>query len=115
MAPWALVKSDGIEDDDGDLSVNLGLVAGEPGVGLLPLRPDRLSFVSTSGPGSEAPCFSADLCGDVGVRHQVVEPAGMSRGTGFGSEDGDSAVAKVLAHHRADSFLTAVGADSVQE
>jgi hypothetical protein len=44
-----------------------------------------------------------------------VEPAGMSRGTGFGSEDGDSAVAKVLAHHRADSFLTAVGADSVQE
>jgi hypothetical protein len=69
----------------------------------------------SSGAGPEAACLGADLRGDVGVGDQVVIPVGIGRLARFGREDGDAAVAKILVHHRLDSFLAASGANGIEQ
>src|SRR5579862_5857571 len=108
-------SSGGIQDDNGDLAVGVGLVVCESRIVPLLLGPNRIALSAGDGAGAESARFSADFRGDVARRDQVVVPIGMVRRAGLGREDGNAAVPEVLVHHGINSFPAAASADGVQQ
>src|SRR3954465_12744395 len=54
-------RSGWFEDDNGDLSIGLGLIVGEAGIVLLLLDPDGVALISGGGAGAEVAGVGADL------------------------------------------------------
>src|SRR3954452_7707509 len=104
----------GLEDDDGDLAVGVGLVVRVVRIDLDEARQESLALLALGPPRADPTAVTADL--DLGLRigHQVVEPRRVLVGAALAGHDHE-AVAVVEVDQRLDALLAALGARVVQQ
>src|SRR3954447_23901696 len=104
----------GLEDDDGDHAVGIGLVVRVVRIDLDEARPESLALLALGPPRADPTAVTADL--DLGLRigHQVVEPRRVLVGAALAGHDHE-AVAVVEVDQRLDALLAALGARVVQQ
>src|SRR5215207_2999376 len=103
-----------LEDDERDLAVGALLVAAVAAVGRDGLRPQPLTLVAIGDARAYRAALAANLHGRVGMRPQVVVPAGVLRVATLGAHDDD--VRPILdIDQRRSSRGTALGADVIEQ
>src|SRR5436190_2547577 len=105
----------GLEDDDGDGPLGVGLVLVVGLVALDEARPKGAALGVIRHAGADLPALAAlELDLGLGRRHEVVEPRGVLVGAALGGDD-QEAVAVVQVDERRDARGAALAPDVVQQ